>query len=257
MRQENIEKKYEQLVFDESIKLLLSMSHKVLINFVNSAFKENFTEDKVEVTFYKINAPSDPFYNNSMISNWCIELLTGGKKYNYHISLQVKKDNKFESNMFNHALYIAKNNAMLSKEPQKFYFPKQLALIYGEDDTIQNEQTPKIAMPNNELYEYRISTLNCSQYTLKELIQNKLYLLLPLQLFNYNSKLESVLLNKLKNTEKELNLVLKELKDSAFQIMLEIKELCAAHDICDDDFNKMYLSLLNVFIFLNKKYVTN
>lgn len=233
------------------------MSPKVLINFVNSAFKENFTEDKVEVTFYKINAPSESFHNNSMISNWNIELVTGGKKYNYHISLQIKKDNKFASNMFNLGLCIAKNNAILSKEPQNLYFPKQLALIYDDDDTTQNKQTTKIDVPNNEIYEYRISTLNCSQYTLKELIQNKLYLLLPLQLFNYNSKLESVLLNKLKNTEKELNLVLKELKDSAFQIMLEIKELCVAYDICDDDFNKIYFSLLNVFIFLNKKYVTN
>lgn len=82
-----------------------------------------------------------------------------------------------------HAKYKNQNETIL-------YIPKQLVLFIEENNKIPNEISMKLIYPNGEEVKYIVTTLKYWQYTKADLVEQKLYPLLPLQVFLLRHKME-------------------------------------------------------------------
>ena len=90
------------------------------------------------------------------------------------------------------------------------------------------------------------------QYNDEDLIEKKMYPLLPLQLFNLRKKLNTAKKKNDINTIKELSVVAKNL---ATKLANESKELFDQDEILGEDFHSMLLAIQNLIEYLNRNYI--
>lgn len=95
------------------------------------------------------------------------------------------------------------------------------------------------------------------EYTDRDLIQKKLYILLPLQIFKFRKELERVSKTKSKDKINHLDAILDKAKEMAFSIMNYSKELYDSNEIYDSDFEKILLAVENLIKYINDRYVNN
>jgi hypothetical protein len=101
--------------------------------------------------------------------------------------------------------------------------------------------------------DYSVAVMKYWQYSDKELIQKKLYPLLPLQIFKFRKELDKVSRRK-SNSQEEINIILERAKQTAFLVAKEVKELNSNNEILDEDLHKMLLAIQNLIEYLNINY---
>ncbi|WP_235700109.1 hypothetical protein [Clostridium senegalense] len=89
------------------------------------------------------------------------------------------------------------------------------------------------------------------EYTDEELIEKKMYPLLPLQLFNLRKELDKAQRKNDINRIKELSL---QARGIASKIAKESQELLQENEILHQDFHKMLLAIQNLIEYLNRNY---
>ena len=90
------------------------------------------------------------------------------------------------------------------------------------------------------------------QYNDEDLIEKKMYPLIPLQLFNLRKKLHSAKKKNDINTIKELSIVARNLAE---KLANESKELFDQDEILGEDFHSMLLAIQNLIEYLNRNYI--
>lgn len=94
------------------------------------------------------------------------------------------------------------------------------------------------------------------EYNNKKLIEEKMYPLLPLQVFKLRYKMES-LKKKQKCDESALKEAVLEAKQVAEIIAKEAKYLYDCNEINGDDLHRILLAIANLFEYLNRRYGDN
>ncbi|MEG1254401.1 hypothetical protein [Clostridium sp.] len=92
------------------------------------------------------------------------------------------------------------------------------------------------------------------EYTDEELLKQKMYPLIPLQLFSLRKELELSSKNNNINKMKELSYRAKEL---ATKLANESKDLFKSDEILGEDFHKMLLAIQNLIEYLNRNYLND
>lgn len=92
------------------------------------------------------------------------------------------------------------------------------------------------------------------EYSDEELIEKKMYPLIPLQLFKIRKDLEYACKHNDKNRINELS---QEARKLAIKLANESKELFEQEKILGDDFHKMLLGIQNLIEYLNRNYLND
>ena len=100
---------------------------------------------------------------------------------------------------------------------------------------------------NKDFEKHKIITWN-----FRRKIEKKMYLLIPLQLFNLRKKLHSAKKKNDINTIKELSIVARNLAE---KLANESKELFDQDEILGEDFHSMLLAIQNLIEYLNRNYI--
>ena len=90
------------------------------------------------------------------------------------------------------------------------------------------------------------------EYNGKDLIEKKMYPLIPLQLFNLRKKLNYAKKKNDINKIKELSIVARNLAE---KLAIESKELFDQDEILGEDFHSMLLAIQNLIEYLNRNYI--
>ncbi|MBZ9633429.1 hypothetical protein [Clostridium sp. FP1] len=242
----------EHVKLDEVLKSLFSTSHKVLLEFLNSIFDENYCSEEVEILVgngeFSLENSNYDFIRGDLFLN----LLTNKEtSANYHIEFQTKNDTTMAIRMFEYGFNKARELSNTNKNV--FYFPKQLVIFVEENSNIEDELKLKIVFPNGKEVDYSVAVMKYWQYSDKELIQKKLYPLLPLQIFKFRKELDKVSRYK-SNSQEKINIILEKAKQMAFLVAKEVKELNSNNEILDEDLHKMLLAVQNLIEYLNTNY---
>ncbi|MGL4849202.1 MAG: Rpn family recombination-promoting nuclease/putative transposase [Clostridium sp.] len=240
--------KGESIKLDEILKFSTSVSKGVLLTFLNNLFNENFTEDEVEITvsnnefitekLEKLRA--DVFFRVQDIRNF--------SKTNFHIEFQTLNDKTMIFRMLEYGL----EKAIEERELNTIIFPKQYVIFIEENENIPESLKLRIEFQNNQKIDYEVPVMKYWKYSDKDLLEKKMYSLLPLQIFLFRKELSKNFKNgKLKNKEKFL-IKIKELTEI---LIKETTELFKTGEILGEDYDKILVMIEYLISYLNKKYI--
>ena len=114
----------------------------------------------------------------------------------------------------------------------------------------------KLIFPDNQEVNYIVPVLKCWEYDDKRMIEEKMYPLLPLQIFKLRYKMESIKRSR-ENDNSKLTKAILEAKEMAEIVAKEGKELYDKGEIDGEDLHRILLAIGNLFEYLNKKYGDN
>ena len=247
--------KKEAVKLDEVLKSLFSTSKKVLINLLNGIFDENFHEDEVGITIA----------NNEFIKD-SYEVIRGdmffeiqdsdNKKMYYHIEFQTRNDNTMVVRTFEYGLKKAEENSKVSSkdDTKTLYFPKQKVIFFEKNRNIKDNLNLDIVFPDGKVFSYTVEVIKYWEFTHEELVERKMYPLIPLQLFNLRKELQKA---ESKNDVHKMHELSNRAKALAEKLMNESKDLFDKDEILGEDFHKMLLAIDNLIDYLNNNYLND
>ncbi|MBZ9606314.1 hypothetical protein G9F73_000460 [Clostridium estertheticum] len=246
--------KEQRVKLDEILKSLFSVSKKVLITMMNSLFKENFDVKMTEISFENNEFVSDDY--DIIRGDLFLRISKGNKPYHYHIELQTKNDLGMVIRMFEYGFKKAKELAKChgtDDEETVIFIPKQLVIFVEQNKNIKDELKMKLIFPNGQEIKYTVPTMKYWEYNDRDIMQDKMYPLLPLQVFKLRYKMEQI---KKKHGEEsyELRETIMEAKKISEIISKEGSQLFNSGEIDGDDLHRILLAVANLFEYLNTKY---
>lgn len=240
----------EKVKLDEILKFLFSTSKKVLVNLLNGIFQENFNADEVNLSVSNNEFIMDTF--DTLRGDVFFDILNNeSKKISYHLEFQTRNDSTMVIRMFEYGFKKGKEQAENTDDFKTIYFPKQKVIFIEENKNIKDIIKLKIVLPDEQAFIYSVPVMKYWKYTDIELLENKMYPLLPLQLFNLRKELEYYRRKNDIEKIKELSIKAKEI---ASKIAKESKELFEKDEIVGEDFHKMLLAIQNLVEYLNRNY---
>lgn len=243
----------EPVKLDQIIKMLFEMSNSVLVNLLNGVFEEDFKEDEVVVTKTSneiIDQNLDVIRGDMFFKVEDIE----NKVAKYHIEFQTLNDNSMVIRMFEYGFKNSRNDYEVVDGIKTIYMPKQKVIYFEENKNIEDELKLNIVFGNGEQMLYKVSTIKYWELSSQYLYNNKMYPLMPIQLFNLRKELKKA---KDKNDVERIKDISKIAKNMATEIATTSSELFYDNKILGEDMHKMLLAIQNLIEYLNKNYIND
>ena len=172
--------------YDNAFRTLLVKCPALVISLVNEAFHERYEmREKVNV-----------FHNEFFIGNrYRKERITDshigiGDKH-YHAECQSSTDGTIAVRIFEYDAQIAVENAHTEKDGTTFTFPYSAILYLRCPASAARTMRVTHKVPNGCI-SYEIPILKVPEYTADEILEKKLYFLIPFHIFAYEKELEKI-----------------------------------------------------------------
>jgi histidyl-tRNA synthetase len=240
---------------DEIMKFLFGVSKQTLLNMLSSLFKQNFSIEDSEI----VQTNSEFVDENFDITRGDLFFLVADKtkKHNLHIELQTRADGHLVIRILEYDIKKADEIQRLENKSgiKRYILPKSIVIHVEKSKSIPEFYEFEIVdikdNGSEEIIHRIVPVIKYWELTDKELIERKLYPLLPLQIF--------LLRDKLKNFSKERDAedkkkVIQEIKDLTEKIIDEVKKLVDENKIVQDDADRIITALNKLIKYLNKKY---
>jgi hypothetical protein len=245
------------------MKHLFSVSKPTLVKMMNSLFGESLAPETVEV-----------MQTNSEFGDFGLELIRGDMflrfrdiaekseqtPTHYHVEFQTRRDRLIGIRVFGYAFNKAVENERLESGGDDgetvLYMPKSLVIHIEQHEKIPKDRyRVKIIFIDENDQEssihYTVPVLRYWEYDEKRLIAEKLYPLLPLQLFMLRSELEKMARRKNPQGKRE---TIAKIRGIAERVVREAHRLGDAGEISDEDIEKITTAIGELFKHLNDKY---
>ncbi|MGL4772586.1 MAG: hypothetical protein ACRC2K_03385, partial [Clostridium sp.] len=231
----------EKVKLDEILKFLFSTSKKVLLKLLNGVFEENFNIDEVELTVSNNEFVEDDL--GVLRGDMFFDIINHDiNKISYHIEFQTKNDNTMVVRMFEYGFKKGKEQSDNS-DKRRIYFPKQKVIFFEENKNIKDELKLEIIFPSGESFLYTVDVIKYWELSEEELIEKKMYPLLPLQLFKLRKDLDKA---RNKNDIVKMKELANTARNLANRLAKESVELFEEDEILGEDFHKMLLAIQNL-----------
>ena len=204
----DIEKKnstlYSDIAYDDAFRTLESLCDDIVIPFVNHMFGENYSQRAVITRLrneHFVEGRGGKGEKRITDSSFVITENNVGKRY--HLECESKKyDGSILVRIFEYDARIALENA--DTEPDKIIvkFPNTGVLMLRSTNKTPDKALIEIKLPNEKCMSYEVPVLKVSDYTIDEIFEKKLYMLIPFYIFVYEKDLE--IINKDEQKQNEL-----------------------------------------------------
>lgn len=231
---------------DEILKILFTVSDKVLITLLNALFNENFDPKQTTITPLDKEFPDEVW--GILKADLVFILEQGGKKRWFQIEFQTENDTAMVIRMFKYGFVIAQRYS----ESDVLYFPEQLVIFFEKNSAIKDHLTKTVVLPDGQRFNYTVNVLKYWEYSREDLLQNEMYPLLPIQIFNYRLELRNA---RQKQDFSRIQALAKEMLKTTKILIKESKHLVEAGKVSDYDFAKMMEALRNLTNYLNRNFI--
>ncbi|MGQ9824746.1 MAG: DUF4351 domain-containing protein [Desulfotomaculales bacterium] len=230
---------------DELIKRLFHLSKKPLLNVLNALYDDNLAETA------QVSYGSTEFIRDDLVKSTAdmfIEVSSDKTTYRYHIEFQTTYDKNIIIRMFRYGFEKAKELLDLSDltKPLEMEFPDPRVIFIEENEKIPDVLQLRIKIPNQEALLYQVPAFKYWLYNARQLYAQKMYLLLPLQVF----KIRKYLKSKGKMDEE----IYQNLLETAEEVVKTITLALAEEKITPEDAGEMHAIMINVMEYLYSKY---
>ncbi|ONI38174.1 hypothetical protein AN639_08275 [Candidatus Epulonipiscium fishelsonii] len=240
---------HESHQLDAIIKSLFKLSNSAIIFTINECFKTNYDiNTKIEYLDTKFHRA---LFNYDEIDSDLVLLINIQK---HHLEIQTLNDKKMPIRMLEYGLEIAKDSAVYKNDKWNLQMPQQAVMFVEKNKNIKDQKLSIYSANGKELL-LEFNTIKLWEYTLDDLIDKKMYNVIPLLIFSYRKKFSSLLKSKRKNKEKLMKKEEENFLQTIESIKKEIEIIINRNILETDDLHEISLAMTNISEFMNKKYV--
>lgn len=142
------------------------------------------------------------------------------------------------------------------QEETVFYIPKQLVIFIEQNPSIKDELRLRLIFPDGQEVKYRVPVMKYWEYGKAEILEQKLYPLLPLQVFKLRYQMEKIKRRKT-HTQQELRELIEKAQQIVEEMANEAARMFKAKEIDGGDLHKILLANEELFKYLNSRYVND
>lgn len=171
-------------IFDDVLRTFQERRPKLLIPLVNEVFHECYPAD-AEVTRL-------PEEYQKVISKVVADSCNKLDNRIYHFECQSRKDGNMILRMVEYDFMIALVDSRRRGDTERIKFPRSCVIYLRTTVTMPDEETLEIEMPDGQIILYRIPVLKLRDYTIDEIFEKNLLILLPYYIINYEKKISAI-----------------------------------------------------------------
>jgi hypothetical protein len=243
-------KQPENVKMDEILKQLFQVSNNVLVVMLNSLFGKDIDPEKTEVEISNNEFVTEEL--GLLRGDLFLTLTNSEKKNRFHIEFQTIQDRGMVIRMFEYGFHKARELVSLKEEETVIFIPEQIVIFVEEHESVRDELKMRLVFPEDQEMVYRVPVIKYWQFDCPELLQRKLYPLLPLQIFKLRRELER--LKKQKDSGEKMLAGMVEVQKMAEMVAGEAKNLYDRSVIPGEDLHRILVAVESLFEYLNLKY---
>ena len=225
-------------VYDGAFRSIINNCSKFVLPFINEAFGENYSGSE-QIVFHPnehfITQNEDADKRKITDTNFTV---IGKEEKNYHLECESSPySDKMLIRIFEYDTQIALDNSTVGKDTIKVSLP-HTAILYLRS----SRRTPKklkitIEVPGRKCVSYNVPVVKMKSYSIEQIFEKKLYMLIPFYIFNFEKELPACERNeeKLKILEEKFQQIsdkLIELRDKGIITSLEYNTIaCLSKDV--------------------------
>lgn len=171
-------------IFDDVLRTFQERRPKLLIPLINEVFHEAYSED-TEITRL-------PEEYQKVISNIVADSCNQVDDKIYHFECQSKKDGNMILRMIEYDFMIALVNNIRCENVRRIRFPRSCVIYLRATLTTPNEEELELEMPDKQIILYRVPVLKLKDFSIDEIFEKNLLILLPYYIINYEKRFSSI-----------------------------------------------------------------
>lgn len=214
--------------YDDVFRTLLNDCTALIIPVVNKIFGENYSGKEQILTFqnelFMMRQDGD---TKEKITDTCFVIInnnnTEDKDKKYHLECQSTPDSSMLIRMVEYDTQIALEDAVSEGSVLTIRFPNSAVIYLRHNSHTPDVFTVRMVTSGGEVV-YPVPVMKVQQYTIEEIIENKLLFLIPFYIFSYEK-----IFDQLEKNEEQLE----KLKKEFLFIRRQLEEMCMAGEITE------------------------
>ena len=205
-------------LWDEILKAIVSAMPSQLFPLFKEVYGREYPKD---TSIIVLGSETSSFQESSAESPGStlmdIALLVAGTDY-YHLECQMKNDKEMVIRMFAYDVRFAITHSKTVDEDIEeilLYFPRSVVIYPEKNDAVPDHLQCRIIFQDNSEHIYKIPTVKIQAYSLKEIKEKHLTLLIPYAILRLRPRLEA---------SRKLPMTQKELTEFVEEVILVLKE---------------------------------
>ncbi len=184
---------YSDIAYDDAFRTMETECDDLLLPYVNYAFDENYgREAKVKHLRNEHFIEHEDHSQEKRITDSHFEVEQNGLSKRYHLECESKPyDRSILIRIFEYDAQIAVDTAITDESKLYVRFPRSGLLLLRSNSKTPDEASVVISTPKDEVA-YNIPIVKVSDFTIDEIFEKKLFLLIPFFIFNFEKDLEEI-----------------------------------------------------------------
>ena len=164
-------------IFDDVLRTIQERLPKLLIPLVNEVFQTSYTKE-AEVTRL-------PEEYQKLLSKVVVDSCNKIEGIIYHFECQSRPDGSMMFRMIEYDFMIALSGSKSKKDKKEIAFPRSCIIYLRCTKNMLSEETMELKIPNQKPITYRVPVLKLKDYSIDEIFEKNLLILLPYYIMNY------------------------------------------------------------------------
>ena len=176
-------------IYDGAFRTILNDCRQMIIPVINEIFKEDYTGNE-KIEFH----PNEHFIGQQDVADK--ERITdtnfviyGRKKKKYHLECQSSTDNSMLVRFFEYDTQIALDEGQINRNILTVTLPHSAVLFLRHHASTPDTLKIRMITPGGTV-EYDIQVMKSQQYTLEEIFEKNLLLLIPFYIFSHETRFD-------------------------------------------------------------------
>ena len=171
-------------IYDKIFKRILTLSNVAVINFINGIFNKTFPKDS------KLTYNWTENIKNSLDKTIADTIITVNDTEKFHAEVQINNDSTIALRVFDYGYQDALKYRKTESDRIILEFPQSKVIFLEHSSTTPDEVILELSFGKQGSFEYRIPAMKFLDYSIDELNNQKLVILLPLYLLKLRREIE-------------------------------------------------------------------
>ncbi len=170
--------------YDDAYRTMFCCCHELIYPLINEVFGEHYTGK--EKLIQRQNEHFELYQDGSedkRITDSVVDII-GDTVKKYHCECQTEADNTIAIRMFQYGSEIAVEEAKLTADGLHVEMPHAAVIFLRYNNSTSDRLMIHVKSPEGDEISYPIHVLRIKDYTIDELFEKELYILIPFYLFN-------------------------------------------------------------------------
>lgn len=171
-------------IFDDVLRTIQERRPKLLLPLVNEVFQTSYAPDtkvmRLPEEYKKILS--------KVVADSCNEI----EGLVYHFECQSKKDGSMILRMVEYDFMIALSDSRKRKDKQELHFPRSCIIYLRATKSMLAEEELRIVFADGQKITYKVPVLKLKDYSIDEIFEKNLLILLPYYIINYEKELSTI-----------------------------------------------------------------